>query len=132
MLRAPNHPHIEVGKPVSHTELGEGVVLGIEPTGFVRVYFRTHGERQVPADALTGAMTWEQRVLSSLRPGTAEAIERLALAVEAEELPLMESAAVLTSAKVDLLPHQVVLVHRMANARPRRFLIADEVGLGKT
>lgn len=44
----------------------------------------------------------------------------------------MESAATLTSAKVDLLPHQVVLVHRVANARPRRFLIADEVGLGKT
>lgn len=132
MLRAPDHPHIEVGKPVSHVEMGEGVVLGIEPTGFIRVYFRTHGERQVPADALAGAMTWEQRVLSSLRPGTPEAIERLALAIEAEELPLMESAAVLTSAKVDLLPHQVVLVHRLANARPRRFLIADEVGLGKT
>ncbi|MBX3394308.1 MAG: DEAD/DEAH box helicase family protein [Phycisphaerae bacterium] len=132
MPRAPEHPNIEVGKPVSHGELGEGVVLGIEPTGFIRVYFRTHGERQVPADALAGAMTWEQRVLSSLRPGTPEAIERLALAIEAEELPLMESAAVLTSAKVDLLPHQVVLVHRMANARPRRFLVADEVGLGKT
>ena len=44
----------------------------------------------------------------------------------------MESAATLTSAKVDLLPHQVVLVHRIANVQPRRFLIADEVGLGKT
>lgn len=132
MPRAPEHLHIEIGKPVSHGELGEGVVLGIEPTGFVRVYFRTHGERQVPADLLAGAQTWEQRVLSSLQPGTAESIERLALAIEAEELPLMESAAVLTSAKVDLLPHQVVLVHRLANARPRRFLVADEVGLGKT
>ncbi|MBU0462687.1 MAG: DEAD/DEAH box helicase family protein, partial [Proteobacteria bacterium] len=28
--------------------------------------------------------------------------------------------------------HQVVLVHRVANARPKRFLVADEVGLGKT
>jgi hypothetical protein len=26
----------------------------------------------------------------------------------------------------------VVLVHRVANARPKRFLVADEVGLGKT
>ena len=132
MPRAHEHPEIEVGKTVSHAELGEGVVLGVEPTGFVRVYFRAHGERQVPAEAVSGALTWEQRVLSSLQPGTPEAIERLALAIEAEELPLMESAAVLTSAKVDLLPHQVVLVHRIANARPRRFLIADEVGLGKT
>jgi len=44
----------------------------------------------------------------------------------------MDSAATLTSAKVDLLPHQVVVVHRISNAQPRRFLIADEVGLGKT
>ena len=36
----------------------------------------------------------------------------------------------LTSAKVELLPHQVVLVHRIAEATPRRFLIADEIGLG--
>lgn len=54
------------------------------------------------------------------------------LAIEAEELPLMDSSATLTSAKIDLLPHQVVLVHRMANAQSRRFMVADEVGLGKT
>jgi SNF2 family DNA or RNA helicase len=67
-----------------------------------------------------------------MKPVTPEGIERLWLSLEAEEIPLMESAATLTSAKVDLLPHQVVLVHRIANARPKRFLIADEVGLGKT
>ena len=44
----------------------------------------------------------------------------------------MESAAALTAAKIDLLPHQVVLTHRIATTSPRRFLIADEVGLGKT
>ena len=47
-------------------------------------------------------------------------------------LPLLQSAAALTSAKIDLLPHQVVLTHRIATASPRRFLVADEVGLGKT
>jgi hypothetical protein len=44
----------------------------------------------------------------------------------------MESAAALTAAKIDLLPHQVVLTHRVATALPRRYLVADEVGLGKT
>jgi hypothetical protein len=44
----------------------------------------------------------------------------------------MESAAALTAAPIDLLPHQVVLTHRIATASPRRFLVADEVGLGKT
>ena len=46
--------------------------------------------------------------------------------------PLLESAATLTAAKVDLLPHQIVLTYRIANASPRRFLVADSVGLGKT
>ena len=54
------------------------------------------------------------------------------LAYKAHALPLLESAAALTSAKIDLLPHQVVLTHRVATSSPRRFLIADEVGLGKT
>lgn len=40
--------------------------------------------------------------------------------------------AKVTSARIDLLPHQVVLTHGIATASPRRFLIADEVGLGKT
>ena len=44
----------------------------------------------------------------------------------------MDNVSSLTSAKIDLLPHQVVLTHRVATASPRRFLIADEVGLGKT
>jgi superfamily II DNA or RNA helicase len=44
----------------------------------------------------------------------------------------MDNVSSLTSAKIDLLPHQVVLTHRVAMASPRRFLIADEVGLGKT
>jgi len=123
---------LQVGRKVEHPELGEGVVVGFEPTGFVRVFFRSLGERQVPVQALQEAASWTDRVIAGLKPVTPEAIKRLWLAIEAAELPLMESAATLTSAKVDLLPHQVVLVHRIANARPRRFLIADEVGLGKT
>ena len=124
--------NLQPGRKVSHPELGEGVVVNIEPTGFVHVFFRSLGERQVPADSLRESETWTNRVISGLRPLTPKALERLWLALEAAELPLMESAATLTSAKVDLLPHQVVLVHRVANAQPRRFLIADEVGLGKT
>jgi len=123
---------LQIGRKVGHPELGEGVVVGFEPTGFVRVFFRSLGERKVPVQTLQEAESWSDRVIASLKPVTPEAVERLWLAIEAAELPLMESAATLTSAKVDLLPHQVVLVHRIANARPRRFLIADEVGLGKT
>lgn len=120
------------GKKVTHAQLGEGVVVGIEPSGFVRVFFQEAGERQVQTENLTEGLTWIQQVIGGLKPATPEALQKLRLAIEAEELPLMDSSATLTSAKIDLLPHQVVLVHRMANAQPRRFMVADEVGLGKT
>ena len=129
---SPASHEIQPGQKVLHTELGEGVVVGSEPTGYITVFFRAHGERQVPAETLSLLMDQFDRIIGGFSPASPERLERLWLALEAEEIPLMESAATLTSAKVDLLPHQVTLVHRMANTRPKRFLIADEVGLGKT
>jgi len=120
------------GSKVTHDELGDGVVVGREPTGYISVFFRSCGERQVPAESLRPAADRFDQLGQGMAPASPERMEKLWLAIEAEEIPLMESAAILTSAKVDLLPHQVVLVHRVANARPKRFLIADEVGLGKT
>jgi SNF2 family DNA or RNA helicase len=38
----------------------------------------------------------------------------------------------LSHARVDLLPHQVSVVHRVVSRYPHRFLLCDEVGLGKT
>ena len=120
------------GTKVEHVELGEGVLLAIEASGFARVFFRDIGERQVAVSALRDAKSWIGQVIAGLRPATAESLLKLRLAIEAEELPLSEGSATLTSAKIDLLPHQVVVVDRIARTQPRRFLIADEVGLGKT
>ena len=118
------------GQRVTHPEFGDGVLVEVTRDGYARAFFPA-GERQVPLAALASLLTREERVLRAVE-GSAERLRRLRLAYEAHALPLMEGAATLTSAKVDLLPHQVVLTHRIANASPRRFLIADEVGLGKT
>jgi superfamily II DNA or RNA helicase len=120
------------GSSVIHSELGDGVMLGMEGGGYARVFFKGHGERQVLLHALSRSATWNDRVVSSPQPATADALRKLWLAIEAERLPLMDTAATLTSAKVDLLPHQIVLTYKVANASPRRFLVADSVGLGKT
>ena len=125
-------PEITIGQRVRHGELGEGIVSSPIRNGFVAVFFREHGERQVPVSSLSPVQDAFEQLCSELRPATAEDIQRLQLAIEAESLPLMENSTELTAAKIDLLPHQIVLVHRIANADPRRFLIADEVGLGKT
>lgn len=120
------------GAKVEHAELGEGVVVAIEPSGFDRVFFRDLGERQVAVTALRDAKSWISQVVAGLNPATSDTLLKLRLAIEAEELPLIQGSATLTSAKIDLLPHQLVLVNRIAQTQPRRFLIADEVGLGKT
>lgn len=120
------------GTRVNHADLGIGVFIGLEPGGYARVFFQKHGERQVTIGSISRTLTWDEEVISNVRPATPDATRKLWLAIEAEALPLLENAAALTAAKVDLLPHQIVLTHKIANASPRRFLVADSVGLGKT
>lgn len=98
--------------------------------GYVRAFF-PGGERRVPLSALRLQQARAERILENVE-GNPERLRKAWLAYQAHALPLMESAAALTSARIDLLPHQVVLTHRIATGSPRRFLIADEVGLGKT
>ncbi len=118
------------GQRVIHDGFGEGVVIGPAANDYLRVFFPS-GERQVHQDTLRSALSRTDRILSNVE-GSAQRIRNAWLHYEAHALPLMENAAALTAARIDLLPHQVVLTHRIATASPRRFLVADEVGLGKT
>jgi len=120
----------EPGERITHVEFGAGVVLDAPHDGYLRAFFG-NGERRVPLASLRRQLSRTERVLSSVEGGEDRA-HRAWLAYEAHALPVMESASALTAARIDLLPHQVVLTHRIATASPRRFLIADEVGLGKT
>jgi superfamily II DNA or RNA helicase len=118
------------GERIVHREFGPGVVLEPETDGLLRAFFGI-GERRIPASSVQRERSRTQRVLQAVAGG-AERARRAWLCHEAHVLPLMDSASALTSARIDLLPHQVVLTHRVATASPRRFLVADEVGLGKT
>ncbi|MCB1483956.1 MAG: DEAD/DEAH box helicase, partial [Hyphomicrobiaceae bacterium] len=118
------------GERITHHEHGQGVVLERARDGYLRAFFSV-GERRVPAASLRRELTRTERILRAV-DGSAERSRKAWLSYEAHALPVMESASALTSAKIDLLPHQVVLTHRIATASPRRYLIADEVGLGKT
>jgi superfamily II DNA or RNA helicase len=118
------------GQRIHHITLGDGVVVATEGAEFLRAWF-TQGERRVPISSVTRASSRMRLVLENIQGGEARA-RRAWLAYQAARLPLLESAAGLTAAKIDLLPHQVVLTHHIATSQPRRYLIADEVGLGKT
>ena len=123
-------PFFEPGQRIRHSEFGEGVVIGSVHEGYLRVFF-ADGERRVPESSIQPLKTWTDRVLAHVE-GSDTRLKHAWLACEAYSLPLIESAAALTAAPIDLLPHQVVLTHRIATAAPRRYLVADEVGLGKT
>lgn len=115
---------------VFHKDFGSGVLLEAPRDGYVRVFFAS-GEKRVPLSSLEAEETRAHKILAGVSGTEARAREAF-LCYEAHALPLMDNAAALTAAPIDLLPHQVVLTHRIAGASPRRFLIADEVGLGKT
>ena len=122
--------HFKPGERVRHADYGEGVVIAPPMDGFIKVFFPT-GERQVPVARVSSALSRSELIIQNAQ-GDAQRALRAWLCCQAHALPLMENASALTSARIDLLPHQVVLTHRVATAAPRRFLIADEVGLGKT
>jgi superfamily II DNA or RNA helicase len=129
-LPAENTAAFQPGQRVVHPDFGEGVVVGTSAGGYLRAFFAT-GERQIHADAVRIAHSRTEQILANVSEG-ADRLLTAWLHVEAHALPLMENSAALTAARIDLLPHQVVLTHRVATASPRRFLVADEVGLGKT
>ena len=120
-----------VGQKVQHPEFGEGIVTSVSSTDYLEVFFQSVGSKSVPLSSVSKKESSLREALSGVS-STAEKIREFFLACDLAEIPLLDNAASLTSAKVDLLPHQVVLVHNVANASPRRFLVADDVGLGKT
>ena len=124
------HQFFQPGQRIVHPEFGEGVIVEAERDGFVRAFFSV-GERHIRIESARLHLSRTERILQGVE-GSAERLRRVRLAYEAHALPMIENAAALTAAKVDLLPHQIVLTARIATASPRRFLIADEVGLGKT
>ena len=118
------------GERISHPDFGAGVILDAESDGYIRAFFSV-GERRVPLSSVRSEISRTERILRNVDSDINRA-RNIWLSHEAHSLPIMESASALTSARIDLLPHQVVLTHRIATASPRRYLIADEVGLGKT
>jgi superfamily II DNA or RNA helicase len=68
------------------------------------------------AGALHGARSTNLRLAAT----------RLLFAYQHDEL------STLGNSRVEIKPHQVGVVHRIAESYPHRFILADEVGLGKT
>ena len=92
------------GERITHPEYGQGVVLDPARDGYLRAFFGV-GERRVPVGSLRRELTRTERILRAVDGGT-DRSRKAWLSYEAHALPVMESASALTSAKIDLLPHQ--------------------------
>jgi len=118
----------------SHPELGIGEVLRVaETAGFYQadVVFDTPTGRRLeafPVELLekTGDL-WQRLVEKAFDDPTAYRVKQIAI-----DLAHSNSGGELSASRVNLLPHQILLVHDLVEMAERRMLIADEVGLGKT
>ena len=115
-------------------ELGQGEVIRVseeEGDYKVDVVFEKDGKRILetfPKDILEPV----DDIFQKFSKGISSKPIDFFLKQLAYQFPLENSGGELSNSKTDLLPHQILLTHKIVEARRRRFLIADEVGLGKT
>ncbi len=123
----PRKPEWAAGMHVYHARFGLGEVE-IDRGATVLVRFGTQYQscepstlepRQSPRDAIS-TMAWS------------EPLEVISKAQAAAITSLNDSWGVFSRSRIALLPHQLWVCHRVLRRWPIRWLIADDVGLGKT
>ena len=122
-----NPLHADNGVGVVQQIRGEQAKVEFRPTVFSQPPYLTES-RILNVDEL--------RVVKSpidrMRDGEFDEPWRFDLRTRAAHLLVCNREGQLSNARTDLLPHQVSVAHKVVANPRRRFLIADEVGLGKT
>lgn len=116
--------------------LGLGTVVGIRELAGreqVSVHFHATGElRWLPFERLVRIMDPRLQFLNAQQTEN-DAAERTSVNLMAHALRSWnEATGALERLDIDPLPHQISLVHRIVNSASINWLIADDVGLGKT
>ncbi len=123
--------HVVVeGRP----DLGAGEVVRIQEIGGAHqadVVFDRAGGRHVET-ILVERLRPARDLWGRLEAGDFDPPLDFLLKQLAFQFPLQNAGGELSNSRTQLLPHQILLTHSLVNASRRRFLIADEVGLGKT
>jgi len=126
---------LAVGDRVVRDGGAPGVIIGQVSTGDYPTWEVSfpEGISNVAEIGLRPALV--QDPVARLRSGLLESAQEFNLRATAadywysnEHSPLVS----LAHARVDLKPHQVSVVHRVTTSYPYRFMLCDEVGLGKT
>ncbi|HEX8819746.1 MAG TPA: helicase-related protein [Archangium sp.] len=133
------HYALSKGEPVQTAKGRRATVLGEEEGArglrrYVIRYADGGGEDEMPESELH-ALAPRSDLLSTLREGRvgdsrAFALRKQALVLDDERR--CDALGALLASRVMVKPHQVGVVQRVLSARRPRFVLADEVGLGKT
>ncbi len=113
---------------VRHERHGLGTVI-VEIDGVVTVEFDTGQILKVPEDDLLSVESAEEALNNPTWASPLPvALRGLALLIRS----INEQWGVFSRSRIALLPHQLWVCHRVLSRWPSRWLIADDVGLGKT
>jgi len=115
------------GDRVNHPRFGSGEVRVDEDTTVV-VRFE-HGIEECPKSELSRQQSLQEAILAPEWHDPLEVIARAqALAIRS----INDMWGVFSLARITLLPHQLWVCRKVVQELPTRWLIADDVGLGKT
>ena len=119
-----------------HADNGIGVVQQVQGDQ-AKVEFRPTVFSKPPYDTVSRILNLhELRVIKSplvrLKDNDFDEPSRFDLRTLAARLLVCNRDGQLSNARTDLLPHQISVAHKVVTSPNRRYLIADEVGLGKT
>jgi len=113
---------------VKHNILGNGVVKYID-NETVGVRFDSGEIKEVLFDDLSTVITFKSSIKDKKSPND----DKLLLKIQAETITsINDTWGIFSLSKIDLLPHQLWVCKRVLEQYPFRWLIADDVGLGKT
>ena len=122
-------------KPL-HTDNGIGVVQQVHREQ-AKVEFRPTVFSNPPYSTKTRILKLKELraikpPIERLKDGEFDDRWRFDLRERAAQLLVCNHDGQLSDARTDLLPHQISVAHKVVSSPRRRYLIADEVGLGKT
>jgi superfamily II DNA or RNA helicase len=118
---------LQSGDQVAHRTLGVGRIMMLaDSTAVVRF---DSGIQEV----LLAELSAQTTVLQALRTGQHHAPQQAQQRVQAELISsLNDTWGVFSRSRIALLPHQLWVCKQVLDSWPPRWLIADDVGLGKT
>ena len=120
---------IEINSKVSHPKHGNGTVLAILPNNSAVVQFNAPNPEILPLSELQEEADINSAIKNAVNVDTDIVLARAQAALIET---INNKWGVFSRSSIDLLPHQLWVCNQVLKQWPVRYLVADDVGLGKT